>query len=102
MNDLVKENKNLQLTTNTTKKINDETLNSKKNITDDVDEVEDESYLKLEKELQKYEKKIRDQIRIEQQLKLHAESLQTKLDDNSKLTEGIERDLEKKIEVFIL
>ena len=55
-----------------------------------------ECYLKLEKELQKYEKKIRDQIRIEQQLKLHAESLQIKLDDNSKVIEGMEKDMEFK------
>ena len=44
---------------------------------DDFD-MDDEDYFKLEKELQKYEQKIRDQIRTEQQLKLHAESLQIK------------------------
>ena len=69
-----------------------------KNPMAESDVINDEDYFKLEKELQKYEQKIRDQIRTEQQLKLHAESLQMKLDDNSKLNEEVQDNLEKKIE----
>ncbi|CAD8068759.1 unnamed protein product [Paramecium sonneborni] len=42
----------------------------------------DEEYEKLEQTLIKYEGEIRNHIRIEQQLKLYAESIQNKLDDS--------------------
>lgn len=63
------------------------------------DEERDDNYLKLEKEQQRYEQKIRDQIRIEQQLKLHSESIQQKQDEKVKYTEDQEKSLEDKIEV---
>ncbi|CAD8205612.1 unnamed protein product [Paramecium octaurelia] len=42
----------------------------------------DEEYEKLEQTMIKYEVEIRNHIRIEQQLKLYAESIQTKLDES--------------------
>ncbi|CAD8089662.1 unnamed protein product [Paramecium sonneborni] len=42
----------------------------------------DEEYEKLEQTLIKYESEIRNHIRIEQQLKLYAESIQNKLDES--------------------
>ncbi|CAK93044.1 unnamed protein product (macronuclear) [Paramecium tetraurelia] len=42
----------------------------------------DEEYEKLEQTLIKYESEIRNHIRIEQQLKLYAESIQSKLDES--------------------
>jgi DNA repair ATPase RecN len=44
----------------------------------------DENYTQLEKIVQKYEGEIRNHIRVEQQLKLYAESLQSKLEDSEK------------------
>ena len=60
--------------------------------------IEEEDYYKLEKEQQKYEQKVRDQIRIEQQQKLHTESLQTKLDENIKDCEYDKTKIQKKVE----
>ncbi|CAD8148370.1 unnamed protein product [Paramecium octaurelia] len=51
----------------------------------------DEEYEKLEQTLIKYESEIRNHIRIEQQLKLYAESIQNKLDESeSSRTELLE------------
>lgn len=44
----------------------------------------EENYTQLEKIVQKYEGEIRNHIRVEQQLKLYAESLQSKLEDAEK------------------
>lgn len=60
--------------------------------------ISEEDYQKLEKEQQKYEQKVRDQIRIEQQQKLHTESLQTKLDDNMKVEEDLQNVLSQRLE----
>lgn len=59
----------------------------------------DSSYLRLERELQKYEQKVREQIRIEQQLKLHTEMLQHKLEQTIRSRENIEETMRMKIEV---
>ena len=65
------------------------------------EEEKDDNYLKLEKEQQRYEQKIRDQIRVEQQLKLHSESIQIKQDDKINLSEELEKSQEEKIEVAL-
>ena len=48
----------------------------------EVIEQHSEEYEKLEKVLQKYEAEVRKHIRMEQQLKLYAESIQQKLDES--------------------
>lgn len=45
---------------------------------------DDETYMELEKVVQKHEGEIRNHIRIEQQLKLYSESIQAKLDESEK------------------
>lgn len=58
------------------------------------------SYNKLEKELQRYEQKIREQVRIEQQLKLHSEMLQNKLEEVRKGKEILDESYRAKIDVL--
>jgi len=49
-----------------------------------VSREDNENYDELEKIVQKYEAEIRTHIQVEQQLKLYAESLQSKVDDSEK------------------
>lgn len=54
------------------------------NSTQEIKQSQNEEYDQLEKIVQKHEAEIRTHIRLEQQLKLYAESLQAKLDDSEK------------------
>ena len=59
----------------------------------------EENYLNLEKMVQKYEKEIRDHIRMEQQLNIYAQSLEEELDGLklSYVSKSVVDDLEKQL-----
>lgn len=62
------------------------------------DKTED-SYLNLEKVLQKYEADIRNHIRVEQQLKIYTDSIQEAFDEKEKKLCGQIKELETDLKV---
>eukprot|EP00825_Cyclidium_porcatum_P036160 TRINITY_DN38044_c0_g1_i1.p1 TRINITY_DN38044_c0_g1~~TRINITY_DN38044_c0_g1_i1.p1 ORF type:complete len:260 (-),score=67.53 TRINITY_DN38044_c0_g1_i1:81-860(-) len=65
------------------------------NNSQDNSQNQSEEYFQLEKIVQKHESEIRTHIRLEQQLKLYAETLQQKIDDSDKSTNKLVSTLKK-------
>ena len=68
---------------------------SSRKMNGDGDDASNSFQSQYEQQLQKYEAEVRNHIKIEQQLKLHIECVQDKLDDTEKIVKKISGDREE-------